>query len=58
MPWTSAQIRLFAAAAHNPAIAKKHGMSQEKAREMEMESSHAQRSKAMKLAGALRGRKA
>jgi len=56
MPWTNAQIRLFAAAAHNPRIAKKHGMSQDKAREMEMESSHEQRSKAMsgKLAKALR----
>lgn len=34
MPWTSAQHRLFEAAAHNPAIAKEHSMSQEKAKQM------------------------
>lgn len=37
MPWTAAQHRLFQAAAHNPAIAAKHGMSQPKARQMAAE---------------------
>lgn len=58
MLWTDAQLRLFAAAAHNAKIAKKHGMSQGEARDMLMESSHAQRSKAsgkQKMAKALRG---
>ncbi len=57
MPWSNAQVRLFAAAAHNPQIAAKHGMSQSKAREMQMEAPPAQRSGAMKrkaLAKALR----
>lgn len=57
MPWTNAQVRLFAAAAHDPSIAQAHGMSQSKARDMEMEASPAQRSSAMKrkaLATALR----
>lgn len=31
MPWTLAQHRLFEAAAHNPAIAKSHGMTPQKA---------------------------
>lgn len=48
MPWNAAQTRLFAAAAHNADIAKAHGMSQAKARKMEMESTPEQRSKAMK----------
>jgi len=26
MPWSEKQVRLFQAAAHDPAIAKKHGM--------------------------------
>ena len=51
MPWTPAQIRLFLSAAHNPAIAKRHGMSQAKAREMGMESSHKERKIAMALSG-------
>ena len=37
MPWTPAQIRLFQAAAHNPAIAASHGMTQDKARQMASE---------------------
>lgn len=37
MPWTESQIRLFRAAAHNPGIARKHGLSQSKAREMAYE---------------------
>ncbi len=48
MPWTNPQVRLFAAAAHSPAIAAKHGMSMGKAREMQMEAPPAQRSAAMK----------
>jgi hypothetical protein len=28
MPYTASQNKLFRAAAHNPAIAKKHGLSQ------------------------------
>ena len=34
MPWTEKQNRLFRAAAHNPAIAASHHMSQQKAGEM------------------------
>lgn len=37
MPWTAAQHRLFQAAAHNPAIAAQHGMSQPKAAKMAAE---------------------
>ena len=37
MPWTPAQHRLFQAAAHNPAIAKSHGMTQNKAASMASE---------------------
>jgi hypothetical protein len=55
MPWTDKQVRLFAAAAHNPAISKKVGIPQGKAREMEMEAGPKQRSHAMKLASALSG---
>jgi len=51
MPWTPAQHRLFQAAAHNPAIAKSHHMSQQDARKMAAEGikrkhlAHALRSK-------------
>lgn len=34
MPYTEKQHRLFQAAAHNPAIAKKHGISQAEAKKM------------------------
>lgn len=57
MPWTNSQVRLFAAAAHNPDIAKRQGISMHKAREMQMEASPSQRSSAMKrkaLANGLR----
>jgi len=57
MPWTDAQVKLFSAAAHNPGIAQRKGIPMGKAREMEMEASPAQRSRAMKrraLAKALR----
>ena len=48
MPWSDKQVRLFAAASHNPAIAQKVGIGQQQARKMEMEASPAQRSEAMK----------
>jgi hypothetical protein len=48
MPWSDSQVRLFAAAAHNPEIAARKGIPQHKAREMEMEASPEQRSSAMK----------
>lgn len=48
MPWTDKQVRLFAAAAHNPDIAARHGMQMNKARTMEMEAPPGQRSQAMK----------
>lgn len=34
MPWTPSQHRLFEAAAHNPAIAKANGISQNQAAKM------------------------
>jgi hypothetical protein len=37
MSWTESQIRLFRAAAHNPEIARSHGLSMGKARTMSME---------------------
>lgn len=37
MPWTPAQHRLFEAAAHNPAIAKKTGIPQGQAQKMASE---------------------
>ena len=37
MPWTQGQVNLFRAAAHNPSIAKAHGMSQQKAAQMASE---------------------
>ena len=37
MPYTKSQNRLFQAAAHNPDIAKKHGMSMETAKRMASE---------------------
>ena len=37
MPWSSAQHRLFEAAAHNPSIAKSHGMSVASASKMASE---------------------
>lgn len=57
MPWTDKQVRLFAAAAHDPMIAKKHGMKMNEAHKMQMEASPSQRSSAMKkkhLVGLLR----
>lgn len=37
MPWTEKQHRLFQATAHNPQIAKKVGIPQQKAKEMAAE---------------------
>lgn len=37
MPWTLRQHKLFQAAAHNPQIARKHGMSQPQAAKMAAE---------------------
>ena len=37
MPWTQKQVDLFRAAAHNSAIAKKHGLSQPQAAKMAAE---------------------
>ena len=59
MTWTNPQVRLFAAAAHDPEIAKRKGIPMHKAREMMMEAPPAQRSAAMKrkaLAKAIRRR--
>ena len=53
MPWNPAQIRLFAAAAHDPEIAKRKGIAMPQAREMLMEAQPKQRSRAM-MAKALR----
>ena len=54
MPYTASQHKLFQAAAHNPQIAAKHGMSQQKAAEMASEGvKHQQR---RHLAKMLRGR--
>ena len=52
MPWTEKQVRLFRAAAHNPEIAKAHGMSQKKAGDMAAEGVKVS---PVKLAKALRG---
>ena len=53
MPWTRAQIGLFRAAAHNPAIAKKHGLSQADAARMSHEGVKGETKK--KAKGILRG---
>ena len=37
MPWTAAQHRLFEAAAHDPAVAKKSGIPADKAKQMASE---------------------
>jgi hypothetical protein len=48
MPYSAKQTGLFMAAAHDPEIAKKHGLSTGKARELAMESPKATRSTAAK----------
>ena len=48
MPWSAAQVRLFAAAAHDKGIAKRTGIKQSSARKMLSETTHKQRSQAMK----------
>lgn len=50
MPWTAKQHRLFEAAAHNPAVAKRVGIPQAKAAEMAHEG-------VSKVAGAMHKRK-
>ncbi len=47
-PGTPRQVRLFAAMAHDPAIAKAHGMSMGRAREMLMATPAKKRSAAMR----------
>ena len=47
MPWTDKQVRLFAAAAHDPDIAQRTGIKPEKAHDMLMEAPAKQRSSAM-----------
>ncbi len=37
MPWSASQVKLFQAAAHDPAIAESHGMTPAKAGEMAAE---------------------
>lgn len=54
MPWTPAQHRLFEAAAHNPAIAKSHGIPQPKAASMASEGITQKRAKPEVLATVLR----
>lgn len=62
MPWTNKQVRLFAAAAHDPGISKRQGIPMGTAHKMLMEAPASQRSSAMKkkkahpLASMLRGR--
>lgn len=51
MPWTPKQHRLFEAAAHNPAIAQKVGIPQDKAKEM---ASEGVKDKPKKIAALLR----
>lgn len=45
MPYTRKQNKLFRAAAHNPEIAREHGLSMGKAREMASEGIKPDRSK-------------
>jgi hypothetical protein len=54
MPWTPAQHRLFAAAAHNPEIARRKGIAQSDARRM-MQEGIKQETKKNTLVKALRG---
>ncbi len=54
-PGSPRQVRLFAAMSHDPAIAKAHGMSMGKAREMLMATPAKKRSSAMR--GMFRRRK-
>lgn len=54
MPWSVAQNALFRAAEHNPAIAKSHGMTQQKAGQMAHEGIKSDAKS--KLAAALMGK--
>lgn len=51
MPWTPAQHRLFEAAAHNPAVAKKVGIPQQKAAHMASEGIKKKTAHALKHGG-------
>jgi hypothetical protein len=53
MPYTQAQNRLFWAAANNEAIAKEHGLSMGKAKELAEEGVKKQEPKRKKMAKAL-----
>lgn len=52
MPWSPKQIRLFQAAAHDPKIAQKVGIPQDKAKQMASEGT-----KTEKMAALLRSKK-
>ena len=54
MPWTPKQHRLFEAAAHSPAVAKRTGIPQQQAAKM---ASEGVKHDPKKLAAALRGKK-
>ena len=47
MPYNKSQIRLFAAAAHNPEIARRKGLKMSQARRLLMENSPKRRKQAM-----------
>lgn len=48
MPWTEKQLRLFRAAAHDPAIAAKHGLTQQQAKKMSEEGKRKMYAEALK----------
>lgn len=54
MPWTSAQHRLFEAAAHDPSVAKRVGIPQGKASQMASEG--IKKNAKSRLSAALRGK--
>lgn len=56
MPWTAKQNRLFEAAAHSPAVAKRVGIAQGTAQRMASEG--VKKDAKAKLAGALMGKHA
>ena len=57
MPWTPKQERLFHAAANNPQIAQRKGISQSKARELLSHSTNKPKTKREALAQALMRRR-
>lgn len=56
MPWTEKQVKLFYAAADNPALAKRIGITPSKAAEMAKEGIKKEKPESM-MAKALRGKK-